>query len=33
MSDLSPKGDPKRTLSRHRRMTEFDPKPVMRSAS
>jgi hypothetical protein len=25
MSDLSPKSDPKRTLSRHRRMTDSDP--------
>jgi hypothetical protein len=25
MSDLSPKSDPKRTLSRHRRMTESEP--------
>jgi hypothetical protein len=27
MSDLSPQSGPQRTLSRHRRMTGFDPKP------
>jgi hypothetical protein len=29
MSDLSPKSELKQTLSRHRRMTESDPKADM----
>jgi hypothetical protein len=33
MSDLSLKSDPKRTLSRHRRTTECDPEPTLRTPS